>query len=117
MEKERQFSRIKFSSDSIIKFSGMTFEVHLKNLSLKGALLEHQSDSIFKMGSKCELIISLSASEIKLTFEAEILHLHEKEIGLKFLGMDIDTMTHLRRLIDMNSDDDVTGNEIAHWLK
>jgi len=47
------------------------------------------------MNDCCTLIICLHSSDIKLIFEAELTHIHKNNLGFKFLGEDVDTMTHL----------------------
>jgi len=118
MDKNRHFIRVDFHSDSKISCNGKEYSGELINLSLKGALLRFEKIPGFNKGDNCFLTIALSASDIILSFEVETVHLQNNDAGFKFTGIDIDSMTHLRRLIDLNADNnDITDEEIGYWLK
>ena len=53
------------------------------------------------MNDHCTLKICLHASDIKLIFEAELTHIHKNNLGFRFLGEDVGTMTHLRNLLSL----------------
>ena len=70
------------------------------------------------MNNSCTLIIHLHSSDIKLIFDAELVHIHENNLGFKFISEDIGTMTHLRNLVSLNVGDyDKITDELDLWLK
>ncbi len=118
MDEKRYFSRIKFKANSQIEFNDKDYEAELLDLSLRGALLNFKEQIPVKMNDCCTLIIYLHSSDIKLIFDAELVHIHENNLGFKFISEDVGTMTHLRNLVSLNVGDyDKITDELEFWLK
>ncbi len=118
MDEKRYFTRINFKAHSQIEFGNNTYEGDLLDISLRGALLSFKDQIPLKMKDRCTLIICLHSSDIKLIFEAELTHIHENNMGFKFLEEDVGTMTHLRNLLSFNVGDyDKITDELDYWLK
>jgi c-di-GMP-binding flagellar brake protein YcgR len=118
MDEKRYFSRISFKAHSQIEFNNKVYEGELLDLSLRGALLNSKDQIPMKQSDNCTLIIHLHSSDIKLIFEAKLTHIHENNIGFKFLEEDVGTMTHLRNLLSLNVGDyDKITDELEFWLK
>ena len=105
MQDRRNFSRIKFVASVQVEFNDEIFEGELLDISLNGALLRSRAHVPIEKGDFCKLGFYLHPSEISLDFDAEVVHLHQNKLGFKFLSEDIDTMTHLRRLLELNIGD------------
>ena len=101
MDEKRYFSRINFTAQTKIELNDNVYEGELLDLSLRGALLSFKDQVPMKMKDKCTLIICLHSSDIKLIFEAELTHIHKNNLGFRFLGEDVGTMTHLRNLLSL----------------
>ena len=113
----RYFSRIKFAAHAQIECNKAIHKLELLDISLRGALLHSPTSLPVKIGTSCLLKIYLHASHITLTFHAELVHLNKKNLGLKFLDADIDTMTHLRNLLGYNTGNpDQITHELHFWL-
>lgn len=118
MSKERYFSRIKFKATAQIEFDGKEYHAELLDISIKGALFNSEIHSAAKIGDICNINIHLPSSDISLTINAELVHLHKINVGFKFTGIDTDTLTHLRRLIELNTgNSEKTAQELSFWLK
>lgn len=118
MDGKRHFSRIHFVAHTQLKYQDKTYRGELLDLSLKGALLQFKENIPIIKGEKCEIIIHLPSSNINLNFEAKLVHIHSGHFGFKFVSEDIDTLTHLRKMIELNiGDHEQVTNELAHWLK
>jgi len=114
MEERRKFVRVKFLAEAKVVYYENSYQVELLDLSLKGALIHPKSEIPLGLGNTCQLIISLAAKDLDLEFKAELAHLNGDNLGLKFLTQDIDTMTHLRRLLELNAcDHDRIAQELA----
>ena len=117
MDKKRYFSRINFTDRTQIEFNDNIYEDDLLDLSLRGALLSFKDQIPIKMNDHYTLKICLHASDIKLIFEAELTHIHKNNLGFRFLGEDVGTMTHLRNLLSLNVGDyDKITDELDFWL-
>jgi hypothetical protein len=90
----------------------------LLDISLHGALVQAKNDIPIEMGDSCEVSIHLLESEITMLFEADLAHKHENRFGFKFTGGDTETITHLRRLMELNiGSSEVLDREISLWLE
>lgn len=74
------------------------------DLSLKGALLRLPAQATAISGAPCLLKIRLSASD-KVAMAGELAHVEGDRAGLLCRSIDIESITHLRRLIAMNVGD------------
>ncbi|MCF6289935.1 MAG: PilZ domain-containing protein [Desulfobacterales bacterium] len=119
MADRRNFQRIKFSTTSMLKVGDSPYQGDLLDISLNGALLRFDTLPPVHRGEICDLEIRLPASEISMNFKVELVHSDDgNEYGLKFISQDIETITHLRRLVELNMGDSEEFNrEFSHWLK
>lgn len=118
MNSKRNFSRINFAANAQIELNNNIFEAELMDISLKGALIHIKAKTPLEKGNHCTIKIFLHSSDIILTFNAELVHIEQNDFGFKFLDIDLDTMTHLRRLLDLNiGDQDKITNELPFILK
>ena len=118
MDDRRYFSRIKFSAQTQIECNNKVYEGKMLDISLKGALLHFKDHIPLEKSDHCVIRIYLHSSDITLVFDAELVHLCNNNLGFKFLSEDIDTITHLRKLLSLNVGDyDKITDELAFWLK
>ncbi len=118
MDDKRYFSRINFTAKSQIEIDDKVYSGELLDLSLRGALLNFKEQIPAKMNDICALTINLHSSDIKLIFDAEIVHIHQNNLGFKFISEDVGTMTHLRNLLSLNVGDyDKITDELDFWLQ
>lgn len=118
MNSKRNFSRINFAANAQIELKYNIIEAELLDISLKGTLMHPKIQPPLEKGDRCTLKIFLHSSDIILSFNAELVHIQQNDFGFKFLDIDIDTMTHLRRLLDLNiGDQDKITNELPFMLK
>ena len=106
MEARRRFSRIDCKMKAQVQIDNlMIVDATILNISLKGAFFELADYCIFQEGDKWQLKIRLPNSDIKLEFRSEVIHASKKLVGVKFLHMEIDTMIHLRSLLEGRTSD------------
>ena len=105
MTTPRRFGRIPFAANLTLKHKGQSHSGNLQDIALKGALLHFDSLPPLHHNDVCQLDIPLLNSDIVLHFTAEAIHFHQDSIGFRFTEMDLETMSHLRRLLELN-----TGN-------
>lgn len=115
-DERRHFGRIPFGIEAVLKTTEETCLGYLLDISLKGALLECPAPATnFKQGTLGWLKIRLE-NGIILEFTVEGAHLDGEQIGVKFTEFSLDTLSHLRRLLELNSGDpDQFRNEL-HFL-
>ncbi|MCG8605079.1 PilZ domain-containing protein [bacterium] len=102
MEEKRQFSRVNFVTHIETDFNNKIHTGQLLDVSLKGALIETDAAGSFELGNDGILNIYLPDTGLALIFGGQVAHIHGGKIGIKFISEDIDSMTHLRRLLELN---------------
>ena len=103
MSEHRLFHRISLVEKTDIEVSGKNCEAMLVDISLKGALVTLPHELHSETGLPCKLTIHLDESDIKLIISGEIVHCHDNLTGIKFTLIDLDSMIHLRRLLELNT--------------
>lgn len=106
-DERRQYSRIAFHSPAELVFPDRTLNVVILDISLKGALISLPAGTAIENFSVCMLHVHLNAGEINecISMEARVAHSNGDRAGLLCLTIDIDSVTHLRRLVELNLGD------------
>ena len=105
MTEQRHYQRISFVTTTQVEIDATCYEATLADISLKGALVAFPAAVKPEEGKACHLRIELGSDETVLAFEGEIAHAHEALAGIRFTRYNLETITHLRRLLELNSAD------------
>ncbi|MBU2872268.1 PilZ domain-containing protein [Colwellia sp. E2M01] len=105
MDDRRQFTRILFSIKADITIEEQTYPVSIHDISLNGALVTAIKSEQSLKGKIGTLHFVLSDQESEVTMNIAVVHEKEDETGLQCNAIDIDSVTHLRRLIELNLGD------------
>lgn len=98
----RKYSRIHFQSGARLSIGAIEVGCEVRDLSLKGALLEIHDDPMPVVGETCLLEIALDVLGPTIRMEGEIAHAEGRRLGLMCREIDLDSITHLRRLLELN---------------
>ena len=110
----RQFWRAAFSAPAHLESASGERVVQLLDLSLKGALVDVDSADTIALGDSCALRLALS-DEDEIVMQARVAHREGARLGLRCVSIDLDSITHLRRLVELNSGDPAQlERELAH---
>lgn len=113
----RRFRRIPFEATVTIRTDRSTVSGELLDVALKGALVGTEEPVDLPLDSMCDLSITIPDSPIKLDFKAKLIHQEEDHYGFLFVSEDLETLTHLRKLIELNTGDvEATRSELMYWL-
>lgn len=117
----RHFSRISFDADVQLHFhlANVVQTAHLLDISLKGALVETTQPiaNAFK-GKICRMVLSLGKGGENVTMEGKVVHQEAQFLGIECQHIDLDSMTNLRRLVELNTGDEkLLERELAEMLK
>ena len=104
-EERRHFSRIAFAGPAQLMTVDQRLPVQVLDLSLKGALLLLPEASEVEPGALCLLDLPLAPHDGHITMAAQLAHVGDGRAGLLCLGIDIESITHLRRVIELNLGD------------
>lgn len=114
-ENRRQFSRIQFQTEARLSLPQGECGVEVLDLSLKGALVRAERRLDGSVGSKGTLIIRLDEMGTVIHMEITVSHQAGKDFGLACREIDLDSITHLRRLVELNlGDEQLLERELSH---
>ena len=100
----RNFWRAVFHSPVRVTTHAGEISARLQDISLKGALLETSGPWDGKPGEECQLNLGL-AMGTNIVMWTKVMHVEGRNVGLRCKSIDIDSITHLRRLVELNSGD------------
>lgn len=102
----RKFWRAAFNAPVKLINEGFDVEAKLDDISLKGALLEVPAGWRGKMGDRCHLILRLGPEhDARIAMWGHVSHIDGEKVGVTGESMDLDSITHLRRLVELNAGD------------
>ena len=101
-QERRHFARVSFDAPAELVTVDARLRVSVLDLSLKGALVQLVGPASLEPGTACLLSIPLDTEEQRIVMGAEIAHLDGARAGLICRSIDIESITHLRRLIEVN---------------
>lgn len=110
MEDKRRFTRIVFTTSASLQVNGQLFSTKLIDLSFKGALIEVPTAANLELGEPCNLSFALGDVDTNIEFDGEIAHIERDAIGIVCQRMELESASHLRRLIELN----VGSEELLH---
>ena len=111
---QRHFQRVPFATGSTIEFGGERLDAEVIDICLKGALLKLSGPLECRRGDTCTVSITLNSSDVTIRFEGEVAHLRDRFLGVKLLKIDIDSMIHLRNIVELNTaDPDLVRKELS----
>lgn len=103
-ENRRNFWRAAFHAPARLIDSAGTAHGEVLDISLKGVLLKMPATWHGKDGERCQFHLAL-ADDVSISMWATVAHLEGQFAGLHCDKIDVDSMTHLRRLVELNSGD------------
>ena len=108
---KRRFKRIPFDTPARIV---STLSVQVVDVSLKGALVAKPDNWKGAMGDMIAIEIPLSPSGPVIRMQTRVAHLEADRIGLVCEQIDLESISHLRRLVELNlGDDEMLHRELA----
>lgn len=96
----RHFSRILFNAPATLKVEQIQHPCEVLDLSLRGALLRISTP--LPVGVQTELALTLGSDDARIVMTGEVAHIKQDHIGLRCIQIDVDSITHLRRLLELN---------------
>ena len=103
-EQQRAFTRVFFDAETIVSQPGRDFIVQLVDLSLRGALVQLLPDQTLNDDEPVDVVIHLGG-DVQICMVTHVANHRGDHVGLAFDYIDVDSMTHLRRLVELNTGD------------
>jgi hypothetical protein len=101
----RHFVRVEFAAPARLVCHDVTLEVRVLDVSLKGALVALPAGARVGQDALCSLALPLASSGGQIEMAVQVAHVEGEQLGLLCLHTDIDSVTHLRRLIELHLGD------------
>ena len=115
--KQRHFSRISFHAAVQLLLGGEVRPAHLLDIALKGALVELLQPVADLLGKTCRLQLDLSGSGELIVMEGVVAHQEGQHVGIECRHIDVDSLTRLRRLVELNlGDETLLERELSQLL-
>lgn len=105
-QNRRKFSRVPFEADACLFLPDGEHPVKVLDLSLKGALIRPVEPIYITVGSVGTLKLPLDGSASSIRMEIAVIHHLRNHYGLSCRDIDLDSVTHLRRLVALNLGDE-----------
>lgn len=100
----RRFLRSVFQAPARLTLAGYMREVQVLDVSLKGALVDMGAVLPCPVGTRGRLRLQLSPTTF-IAMDVGVTRVQGSRLGLQCLHIDLDSVTHLRQLIERNSQD------------
>ncbi|PTT89255.1 PilZ domain-containing protein [Pelomonas sp. HMWF004] len=104
----RQFARVAFASGAELFTIHGRLSCQVIDLSLKGVLLQLPPGPAPKAGMPCLVKLPLgdgTADDLLIAMAGELAHVEGDHAGVQCRSIDIESITHLRRLLEVNLGD------------
>ncbi len=101
---KRRFQRVSFHATTVLCVGATRHEVTLVDLSLNGLLVEVNSDIDLQSAQTIQAEIKLEGDAL-ISMDVSLSHKQGTQFGLKCEMIDVDSISHLRRLIELNTGD------------
>ena len=115
MKERRHFTRILFSTQVQLFSKDLVWTASLIDLSFKGALITKPDNWLAGQATELKMTFQLPQSDITIVMDTQVVHEEAEQLGLKCLQIDIESVTHLKRLIELNlGNDSLLHREFEH---
>jgi len=115
MKERRLFTRVVYQTQAFLIQKDCCIKAIISDLSLHGLLVRSEEAETLSLSSPVDVEFSLADSDIKIELVSEIIAIKGNEIRLCIDHIDIESIGHLRRLIELNcGNDDLLHRDIEH---
>ena len=111
---KRRFSRIEFDTEVLLISDKGQWKSKLIDISLKGLLVTVPQIWEANVGDHYITELFSDNEDAVIRMEVSVTHIGEKRVGFKCEHIDLDSISHLRRLLELNLDDiDIINRELS----
>ncbi|TKB55405.1 PilZ domain-containing protein [Ferrimonas aestuarii] len=102
MDERRHFTRVQFIAPAQIDIDNKRISSRVWDISLHGILLAMPEEFTPTMGQSLKLTIPLS-DDVDIQMQAEVQRINAISLGLVWHNIDVESLIHLRRLVELHS--------------
>lgn len=104
-DERRHYQRVSFDTTAKLSTGDQTFDCQIVDLSIHGVLLRPHGVLRSKTGTQYNLEIPLSDQQSSIKMSLKLLHQAPENLGFVCESIDLDSITHLRKIVELNSGD------------
>jgi len=104
-DERRHFTRIPMERQVKLRCDGHEWSSQLLDISLKGALLQRPENYDGKSGDPCSLELLLEPMAMVIAMQGRVIHSEQGYIGFHCDNIDLDSISHLKRMVELNLGD------------
>lgn len=104
---KRKFHRISFDAPCELHALENVWTTEVLDISLKGVLVKRPEGWDVPLSQSCEVIIYLDGQKVGIVMAVELMHIESHRLGFKCQYIDLESATHLKRLVELNLGDQV----------
>lgn len=109
----RHYSRVPFNAEVLMQSGNEEWSANLIDISLKGMLVEPPSGLVIDIGKPFAVALFLG-EDVSIHARVVIAHTNDGYWGLRWLHIDLEGLTHLRRLLELNmANPELVNRELA----
>jgi hypothetical protein len=117
MDERRQFSRIFFDAKATLTQQDTVWPTTIHDLSLNGALVAEPPE-FAPSELPIQLSFTLGESGVVVSMETQLTHQKEGQLGLECLHIDVESISHLRRMLELNlGDSSLLDRELKMFIE
>jgi hypothetical protein len=114
----RRFSRIPFQAEAEVTLLGNTYNATLLDLSLKGILLNLPQSILVEPQSQIKVAFQLPQSDVAIAIDTVLVKQTDHQLHCKVTQIDVDSLSHIKRLIELNlADEALLEREIGQLIE
>lgn len=114
-DERRRFTRVDFDATASLIQNELEIPVHIIDLSLNGVLIETPADDSLDLNSPVTVSITLS-DDAHIYMKVDLVHSSSDILGFQCDSIDMQSATLLRRLIELNMDDENATERVLEEL-
>jgi len=102
---KRRFHRISFDAGCELHCRDSVWLSEVLDISLKGILVKRPENWDVQLKEPCEVVILLGDHETGIVMAVELRHIENHRLGFKCQYIDLESASHLKRLVELNLGD------------
>jgi hypothetical protein len=111
----RHFQRIFYSAEAVLSDGDQAISCNIVDISMKGCLLDFGKSWSGNRESSYRLQLDLSA-DVHISMQLRYTHGHSSQAGFACEKIDLNSITNLRRMVELNLGDSVLLERDLHAL-
>jgi hypothetical protein len=115
LPERRRYTRVNFNAAVTMSQNNKAFESNIVDVSLNGILVDTPQDYEMRTDIPVEACIKLT-DDTEIRMNVSLIHSSSSVLGFKSNSIDVDSIAHLRRLVELNIDDPNASERVLSEL-